>query len=164
MGNSRRDADQFRSRLRAERERRDWTQGQLAELMAERTGVKAYGTTIAKLEAGDRAVQLDELVALANIFGVSLDALVGRGHNGSDLVWAVSKLTSVAQKSAAEIATLNQRVAGELQDVRHYSQYDRYASVDGMIATAIVACEAMTTAHDRLMLLADAFPLPGRAS
>jgi hypothetical protein len=37
-----------------------------------------HPTTIAKIEAGDRAVRIDEATALADIFEVSLDSLLGR--------------------------------------------------------------------------------------
>ena len=37
-----------------------------------------YSTTVAKIESGERAVRIDEAAALADLFDVSVDALLGR--------------------------------------------------------------------------------------
>jgi transcriptional regulator with XRE-family HTH domain len=69
--------DTVRQRVKDERGARGWTQQQLADRMAE------YGhgwrwSTVAKLEAGERGIQLGEAAALADVFGVTLDLLSGR--------------------------------------------------------------------------------------
>lgn len=153
--------DQLRVRLRTERERRGWSQSHLAkQAMAAGTG-SMHPATIAKIEAGDRGVQIDEAVAFANIFGVSVDALVGRVSHSGDLMWAISKLTGVAHKSIPEIDIINQRIVGELKDVCEYAQYER-RSIDGVIQSAAVVCERLSATHEALTQLADQFPLPGR--
>jgi hypothetical protein len=42
-----------------------------------------HPTTVAKIEAGDRSVRINEAVGIADLFEVSLDSLLGRklGHN-----------------------------------------------------------------------------------
>ena len=53
------------------------SQTRMAELLAEH-GFRAYGTTVAKIEANERAVAAEELAAYADVFGCSVDALMGR--------------------------------------------------------------------------------------
>lgn len=62
-------------RLRRLRERRGWSQEQLASRLADR-GLVWQRTTVAKVEAGSRQVTVDELVAVAFVIGVSPAALV----------------------------------------------------------------------------------------
>src|SRR5258705_8927715 len=78
MGKNERAAAYFRKQVRAERERRGWSQSQVAELLRGK-GFRVHTTTIAKIEAGDRAVPIDEASAIADVFGTSLDRLLGRG-------------------------------------------------------------------------------------
>jgi transcriptional regulator with XRE-family HTH domain len=68
---------QFRKRLRRERERLGWSQNDMAERL-ERQGFSFYGTTIAKVEAGNRMVGIAEAVAIADLLEVPLDTLLGR--------------------------------------------------------------------------------------
>ena len=97
--------DLLRDNLRNERERRKLTQTQVAEMLLTRVR-SMHTSTVAKIEAGTRAVHADELSAYADIFGVSVDALLGRTRDGTDLAWAVAKLTSSAQKTASEVHAL----------------------------------------------------------
>lgn len=69
--------DRFRERLRRERESHHWSQADLARKLAA-VGLSVHPTTIAKIEAGDRAVRIAEAVAIAEIFGFSLDEAFGR--------------------------------------------------------------------------------------
>ena len=75
MGKQGRVGDQFRERLRSERVRRDWSQSDVAKMLSDKGIDGIYPTTIAKIEAGDRAVRIDELLAIADLFEVSLDGL-----------------------------------------------------------------------------------------
>lgn len=74
---------QFRENLRRERETRNWSQAHLAKLLSAK-GLGVYPTTVAKIEAGERAARIDEVVAVADLLGVSVDALVGHrpAHRG----------------------------------------------------------------------------------
>ncbi|MCW2652034.1 MAG: hypothetical protein JWR32_3010 [Mycobacterium sp.] len=83
MGNTEVAETEFRKTLRRERESRKWSQAYLAKLLSDR-GITAYATTIAKVEAGERAARIDELVTIADIFGVSVDALLGHSVERSD--------------------------------------------------------------------------------
>lgn len=67
--------DRFRVRMRREREKRDWSQAELAERMAD-YGVKLHASAIAKMEAigpGARSIRLDEAAAAAAALGSTLN-------------------------------------------------------------------------------------------
>src|ERR1700742_3389366 len=91
----------LRNRIRDEREHRGWSQAELAQALVTR-GMIGHTSTIAKIELGLRGVRIDELCAFADLFGMSVDTLLGRGGT-NDLAWAISKLTGNAQKIAVEI-------------------------------------------------------------
>jgi transcriptional regulator with XRE-family HTH domain len=95
----------LRQRICDERERHGWSQVAFATKVSER-GLVLHASTIAKIETGKRAVHIDELDIFADIFGMSMDALVGRRGDSSDLAWAASKLTSNAQKMAGDLDAL----------------------------------------------------------
>ena len=71
---------QFGKRVREERERRRWSQEDLASDRPVK-GIPTYPSTIAKIEATrkPRAVRLGEAIGIAaDLFEVALDALLGR--------------------------------------------------------------------------------------
>ena len=69
--------------MRRERKSRGLSLAQLAKLLQAKGIKRIYPTTIAKIEYGERPAKLDEAIALADVFGVSLDALVGRSAVGA---------------------------------------------------------------------------------
>jgi transcriptional regulator with XRE-family HTH domain len=66
----------FRERLWRQRKEAKLSQEELSNLLIE-MGVRTYPTAIAKIEGGMRPARIDELRALADFFGCSIDALVG---------------------------------------------------------------------------------------
>lgn len=146
----------MRQRIRAERERRSWTQADVAEALT-RKGIPAYPTTIAKIEAGTRDARVDEISAIADLFGISLDALTGRGARDTDLLWALSKLTSNAEKMASDILALRLRVLDDAEDVRAVT--DDFHAQDVLEQTHITA-RKLNESGEALMKLASMFPLP----
>jgi transcriptional regulator with XRE-family HTH domain len=68
----------FRKNIRTERESRKWSQARVAKLLSDKGIDSIFTTTIAKIELGERPAKLNEAAALADVFGVSLDALIGR--------------------------------------------------------------------------------------
>jgi hypothetical protein len=125
-------------------------------------GVPMHNTTIPKIEAGDRGVTPAELYVFADVFGMSVDTLLGRATNGVDLTWAISKLTGTAQRVARDVRTLQGRLDDEVQDVQLYADAAPQrvarllAQVDG------VQQQLAATAADLTALGAE-FPLPLRA-
>jgi len=70
--------DFFGTRMRRERERRGWTQAELASKLAA-VGVNLHPSAIAKIELRDatrpRTIRLDEAQAIAYILGLPLDEM-----------------------------------------------------------------------------------------
>lgn len=65
--------DMIFTKIRDLREDRDWKQAYVANLL----GIRQ--TTYSKYELGKILVPIDMLIRLADLYGVSLDELVGRG-------------------------------------------------------------------------------------
>ncbi len=66
-----------------------------------------YPTTIAKIEAGDRQVEASELAAIADLFEVSTDLLLGRGVGlEDDLSYSLRALREVAQRGYSQLRPL----------------------------------------------------------
>lgn len=109
---------QFRENLRRERDSRKWSQAHLAKLLSAK-GLAVYPTTVAKIEAGERAARIDEIVAVADLFNVTVDAMVGhasRRHSGDGRSIAFSALTAVLREAVGQVgsldATLRNRLSG----------------------------------------------------
>lgn len=117
-----------------------------------------YVSTISKIEAGDRAVDMDELVAFADIFSVTVDELMGRSPAGNDLLLSISRLTSMAQKISAEVSMMYRRFDDEIQDLRHYS-IGNPDTVTDLLQSAAWALELLKQSHDSMDDIADEFPL-----
>ncbi len=66
----------FGKRLKFLRERAGWSQQALAERVNAERGWRWFQTTIGKIERDARDVRVDELAALADVFGITLDQLV----------------------------------------------------------------------------------------
>ncbi len=65
----------FASRVRQSREGRGWTQEELARHLAE-VGLRLDPTAITRIERGDRAVRIEEAVAIAAALRTPLNALL----------------------------------------------------------------------------------------
>lgn len=138
---------QFRERVRRERERRDWSQAELAKLLQEKGIGSVYPTTVAKIEAGERAVRIDEATALADIFDVSVDALLGRSANFErDRLYAVQDAALQASAGVSAIATTLMNVFPELDGL----EFDNRKAVT---AAAHRALAALSQASDALMVV-----------
>ncbi|WEB41715.1 helix-turn-helix domain-containing protein [Streptomyces yunnanensis] len=64
------------ARLRVEREARGWSTNSLSDRMNE-AGYEMNPSAVWRIENGKRRVNLDEAIGFAEVFGVSLDNLVG---------------------------------------------------------------------------------------
>ena len=137
----------FRERVRRERERRDWSQAELAKLLQDRGIASIYPTTVAKIEAGERAVRIDEATVLADIFDVSVDALLGRSASfQKDRLYAVQDAASQASAGVSAIATTLMNVFPELDGL----EFDNREAVMVAAGRALAALKA---AVDALMVV-----------
>ena len=101
-------------------------------------------------------MRIDEANALADLFAVSVDGLLGRSPAGSDLVWFTSTLTALARKSAGDVNNLIEAIASEL------AAFDLPdGSVEELIAATETALSALEEARRALAALGD-MPVTGR--
>jgi hypothetical protein len=145
MVTSRRLRDRLRERVRAERERDDrkWTQLQLSEMLTE-AGIPTHWTTIAKIEKGTRAVHLDEAVVLADLFGISTDALLGRrARPAADLLYTVEALLEANRMAAWQVPVLARTIRERASEVADASSKGGW---DELVNDALTACDALDVA------------------
>jgi len=113
--------------LKDARGAKHWSQIDMAKQLKKR-GIHIYGSTVAKIEAGDRPVKLAELVAIADLFQVSVDTALCRGaRQESDQIHALLVVADSAVKSSAAIvdvaSTIRDRLA-ELADFTDLPDHD----------------------------------------
>ncbi|KZF15881.1 helix-turn-helix domain-containing protein [Rhodococcus sp. EPR-134] len=106
----------FGERVKWERERRKWSQADLARRVTD-AGVAMHPTTITKIEARDslrpRSIRLDEADALARVFEKSIDQLLGTSH-------AIDR-HALNEELAASAAIVLRRLKGDLSSLRRMS-------------------------------------------
>jgi transcriptional regulator with XRE-family HTH domain len=115
VGNQHSTRSYFGKQVKAERERRGWSQSHMAKLLKDK-GFSTYTTTIHKIETDQRPVPVDEAGAIADLFGVSLDRLLGRDLGPErDLAYSLQAIAQTAQQAAPLLSSfetaLRERVA-----------------------------------------------------
>jgi transcriptional regulator with XRE-family HTH domain len=93
----------FRERLKDERERLGLSQVELEEKL-KRRGVDLPQSAISKMERGERAPHPDELVAIAKVFGLTVDTMLGhKGGNDDSLDYALRSMRETNRRSVMAI-------------------------------------------------------------
>jgi transcriptional regulator with XRE-family HTH domain len=117
MGKQKWTDDHFSKQLRAERERRGWTQAEVAKMLSDKD-ISMHWTTIAKIEKGDRSVRIDEAAGIADLFEVSVDSLLGRRvRQESDLAYTLRGLFDTVRQSSQQIAGIANTLSERLVDL-----------------------------------------------
>jgi transcriptional regulator with XRE-family HTH domain len=118
----------FSKALKDQRDRREWSQAQLAKMLANKD-IHMHWTTIAKIEKGERSVRIDEAAAIADLFDVSVDTLLGRKPTAQrDLRYALGALTDAVFTSRTELHRTSKTLQDRLDDIpREYEGYDSLA-------------------------------------
>lgn len=94
------------------RDDRAWTMPQLASKMENRLEERVHPTAISKIEKGNRGVDVSEAVALAEIFGMSVDALLGRPANsGRDKSLAFDELLRTVGHALGTVNTASDSIS-----------------------------------------------------
>jgi transcriptional regulator with XRE-family HTH domain len=147
MGATDRIETQFRKRLKALRGNRELSQAQLANMLSNK-GLAVYPTTIAKIEAGDRAPRIDEIAAIADVFEVSIDALIGRSVNRvDDFMFAFRAAVDTAQRAMWQVESTDRALRDAIAELTAFGEKGAaktFASGCGR------ACDALTDAQDAL--------------
>jgi transcriptional regulator with XRE-family HTH domain len=127
MGTTKWTEDYFRKQLKAERERRNWSQAELAKLLSDRE-IPMHWTTVAKIEKGNRSVRIDEAAGIADLFEVSLDALMGRSVGSeSDLVYTVQRVLQTSLQIPGQIALIERELRERVAEMEAFEFDDRRA-------------------------------------
>ncbi|HME15760.1 MAG TPA: helix-turn-helix transcriptional regulator [Mycobacterium sp.] len=134
----------FRERVKRERDRRGWSQADLSKLLQGRGLEHIYSTTVAKIESGERAVRIDEATAIADLFEVSVDVLLGRNvERGSDLGYILRAVQTTARQSAEQAAAISAALGDQLADLDAFDFKGR----DGLEKEIVRAQRALREAH-----------------
>ncbi|CAN5755105.1 hypothetical protein BH09ACT7_BH09ACT7_32510 [soil metagenome] len=151
MGRQGRVGDQLRERLKSERERHGWSQADVAKMLADK-GIGVYPTTIAKIEAGDRAIRVDELNAIADLFEVSVDALLGRRTGAeNDLVYNLRGVLAAARDGSAQVASIRESLLDRFRDLDTLD----FDGLEAVVADAAAALAALNGAAGALSRVAE---------
>jgi transcriptional regulator with XRE-family HTH domain len=108
--------DRFSKRLKAERERREWSQIELAKRLSDK-GIHMSGATIAKIEADKpslrRSVRVEEASVFADVLGVSVDSLLGRRSGRvSDLANSIRGMQQAAGRASLDVEAIYDLMMG----------------------------------------------------
>lgn len=118
MGSSRWSDTRFGKRVKVGRDRRRWTQETMAKMLSD-NGIPMGPTTVAKIEAGDRSVRINEAAGIADLFEVSLDSLLGRSSAArhSALTDQLHVLLDTAEESHQQIRAMAESIREQLSEL-----------------------------------------------
>lgn len=108
MGSQKWADEQFGKTVKAQREQRGWSQADMAKMLSDKGIQPMHPTTVAKIEAGDRSVRINEAVGIADLFEVSIDSLLGRKNLTQDeeLAQRLRELHGLADRYISEIRVM----------------------------------------------------------
>jgi transcriptional regulator with XRE-family HTH domain len=111
--------DRFGKRVKAERETRGWSQAEMAKILSDRGLRPMHPTTVAKIEAGDRSVRINEAVGMADLFEVSMDDLLGRkqGTERNELTYPLRVLRDTARRSSEHVGAMAESIREQLAEL-----------------------------------------------
>ncbi len=128
----------FGRRVREQRERREWSQEELAKRLTD-MGIQVYPSTIAKIESEKkpRAARLGEAVGIADLFDLSLDELLGREWpDDSTLNFGLGVLRDCAGDAERAIDQA-QGFAADIEDIaKSLKESFRGPDIDGLLQAA----------------------------
>jgi len=137
----------FSKRLRSERDRRGWSQEELAKRLSDK-GVHVYASTIAKIENGTRAARLNEVAAVADLLEVSLDTLLGRSVAAeNDMMYVFKALLDTAHQASWQASTIESTLRDRVAEL---GTFDLAGWVKAFRSDCERACEALAEANDAL--------------
>jgi transcriptional regulator with XRE-family HTH domain len=111
MGRREQTENYFGKRVKAERDRLKWSQSELAKRLSDNDIPMIHASTIAKIELGSRPTRIDEATAIADLFGVSLDALLGREGMEDEPSHAMTLLSDEAAQLIPEVVQIRERLS-----------------------------------------------------
>ena len=134
--------------LKDARGAKSWSQTDMAKQLHQQLGTKYYGSTIAKIEAGDRPLKLAELVAVAELFEVSVDTLLRReARPRGNQAQALRVVADTATKSSVAIVNVESAIQDRLADL---AAFDDLPERDTLIASLKQAYSLLVDADGAL--------------
>jgi transcriptional regulator with XRE-family HTH domain len=151
MGNTPVNISRFRERITRERKQRGLSQAEVARMLTAKGVDNMYNTTVAKIEAGDREIKLDEAVALAQLYELPLDALVGlHPKSGRDLNFLLDALNDVVVLARTELGRTERSLLHRMEDIP--SDYQLYDALAGLVRDVVGKLGAVRVGLDELRL------------
>lgn len=147
MGLNQRAESYFSKRLRSEREGRGWSQEELAKRLGNK-GVHVYASTIAKIEKGTRAARLNEVAAVADLLGVSLDTLLGRSVAAkNDKMYVFKALLDAARQASWQVSSIETTLRDRAAEL---DAFDLPQMMKAFQSDCERACDALAEANDAI--------------
>lgn len=111
-------------------------------------GIPMHWTTVAKIEKGTRSVRIDEAAAIADLFGISVDTLLGRrARPKSDQVHVLTAVADTAIRSAGQIVDIALAIRDRISDL---SGLDELPGRNTLTASCERAYDSLVAANDSL--------------
>jgi hypothetical protein len=113
-------------------------------------GVEGYASTIAKIESErkPRAVRLAEATAIADLFKVSVDTLLGRSvAPRSDEMYAFRALLDTAQQASWQVSSIENTLRDRIAEL---AVFDLPEMMKAFQSDCERACDALAKAHDAI--------------
>jgi transcriptional regulator with XRE-family HTH domain len=137
----------FRKRVRNERTRRGWSQADLSKRLQDKGLQHLLPSTVAKIENGDRAVRIDEANALADLFALSLDELLGRNLPERDLTSTLQAFLDTARSASVQLSAIEASLGAQSAELAAFEFQGR----DTMVAGCDRVRDVLTKASDVLL-------------
>jgi transcriptional regulator with XRE-family HTH domain len=118
--------ERFGGRVRSERESRGWSQADMARMLSDRGIQPMHPTTVAKIEAGDRSVRINEAVGIADLFEVPVDSLLGRapGAQRRQRAYLLRAFRDTARQSSQQVWAAMEAIHERLDELPRFRQAD----------------------------------------
>jgi len=148
MGRHKWTDERFGERVKAERDHRGWSQAHMATMQSDEGIHSMHPTTIAKIEAGDRSVRINEAVGIADLFEVSLDSLVGRQeHDDSTLMFALRVLAGYAGDAKRQIVPARNVAADIEEQLKDAARRFDSPQIEALLRLALEMAEHLDAAQ-----------------
>jgi transcriptional regulator with XRE-family HTH domain len=146
----------FRERVTDARKFRKWSQADLAKKLKDKGIHGIYPTTVAKIESGERAVRIDEAAALADLFDMSLDVLMGRRGIDDDAAYALTVLADEAQQLTPAVVQIRDRLRRayrQLEAQFDFADFDERLADEGVASGQMMDLGGLSLEHRRAFLM-----------
>jgi DNA-binding XRE family transcriptional regulator len=139
---------QFRANVERERKRRKWSRAHLSKLLQDKGLTHVYPTTVQKIENGERPARIDEATALAELFEVSVDALLGRRASPKhDQLYTLRVVLEAVHQAASQVSSIEMTLRDR---VRELAALDGFPHRDDVVSRCELACDKLADAGQLL--------------